>query len=98
MAVQEVEFGKDFGGERALRQGTCAVVTGDCNAKEVMDSSLTLEFDVELEVLEEGIHGGLGVSSDEEIIDVNTNDVDTGFGVPGKETWIHRARFETDDL
>ena len=63
-----------------------------------MDSSLTLEFDVELEVLEKGIHGGLGVSSDEEIIDVNTNDVDTGFGVPGKEAWVHGARFETDDL
>ena len=53
---------------------------------------------MELEVLEEGVHSGLSVCGDEEVVHVNTDDLDAVLGVPSEQAGVHWAGFETRGL
>ena len=86
MAFKQVKLGQHLGGKGMLGHANCSLdkAAGNLDAKQMVDRSLALQLDVALQVLEQRIHGGLGVCGDEEVVHVDTYDLNSFFGMPSE--------------
>ena len=64
----------------------------------MVDGALALQLDMFLQVMEYGVHGGLGMSRNQKIIDIHANNLESFLGVPGEKTRINGAGFEIQKL